>query len=114
MAFLSSSFRPPPLVRAKSSFSPLVIPRRFFFALLLGVLIAASAMNPTRAQMDTSKEYQIKAAFPFNCAQFVKWPPDSFANADAPFYSGSLGDDPFGATLEETIQGEAIENHKLR
>jgi hypothetical protein len=60
-----------------------------------------------------SKEYQIKAAFLFNFAQFVDWPSAVFANTNAPFSIGILGDDPFGGALDETIQGETINNHKI-
>jgi hypothetical protein len=61
----------------------------------------------------TSKEYQIKAAFLFNFMQFVEWPPTVFTNADEPFRIGVLGQNPFDAALEETVQGETISNHKI-
>jgi hypothetical protein len=77
--------------------------------LLLVVVMAL--VGPARAE--SSREYQIKAAFLFNFAQFVKWPGDSFTSADAPFCIGILGDDPFGSTLEQITRGEAIDNHRL-
>lgn len=61
----------------------------------------------------TSREYQIKAAFLFNFMQFVEWPPTVFTNADDPFRIGVLGQNPFDAALEETVQGETISNHKI-
>ena len=61
----------------------------------------------------TSKEYQIKAAFLFNFMQFVEWPPTVFKNANDPFRIGVLGQDPFNAALEDTVQGETISNHKI-
>jgi len=79
--------------------------------LLFVVLLSCIAPDPGHAQ--ESKEYQLKAAFLFNFAQFVKWPTDSFTDADAPFCIGILGDDPFGAALEETVRGETINNHRL-
>ena len=60
-----------------------------------------------------SKEYQIKAAFLFNFIQFVEWPPTVFKNADDPFRIGVLGQDPFNAALEDTVQGETISKHKI-
>jgi len=78
---------------------------------LLIFILLFPAVGLARAQ--ESKEYQLKAAFLFNFVQFVKWPPDSFSNAGAPFCIGILGDDPFGSALEETIRGEAIDNHPL-
>jgi hypothetical protein len=50
-----------------------------------------------------NKEYQVKAAFLFNFAEFVQWPDDTYAGTNA----------PFGAALDETIQGESIGSHKL-
>lgn len=78
---------------------------KWFCAILLAIL-------PYNAGAQ-SREYQIKAAFLFNFAQFVDWPATAFTNGTAPFYIGILGDDPFGAALDETIQGEAINNHKI-
>jgi hypothetical protein len=63
------------------------------------------------AQTAASKEYQIKAAFLFNFAQFTEWP--TLTNDDTPFRIGVLGDNPFGVALDETVQGEAIKNHKI-
>ncbi len=60
-----------------------------------------------------SKEYQIKAAFLFNFAQFVNWPSGAFPGTNAPFCIGVLGDDPFSGALDATIQGETIDNHKI-
>jgi hypothetical protein len=65
---------------------------------------------PARAE---SREYQIKAAFLVNFMQFVTWPDTAFTNADAPFCIGVLGDDPFGTTLDQTVQGETVNHHKI-
>ncbi len=86
--------------------------RRRFFSLPLALLLfVALGLGSARAQ---SKEYQLKAAFLFNFAQFVQWPSTSFSDDNAPFRIGILGDDPFGSALEETIQGETINNRRLR
>jgi len=65
------------------------------------------------ARAQASKEYQIKAAFLFNFAQFVEWPSAAFADASTPITIGVLGDDPFGPVLDQTIQGETINRRKL-
>jgi hypothetical protein len=61
-----------------------------------------------RAQPARIPEYQLKAAFLFNFAQFVSWPADSTEEADAPFVIGILGDDPFSGALDETVRGEHL------
>jgi hypothetical protein len=65
------------------------------------------------AQTEVSKEYQIKAVFLFNFAQFVTWPPEAFASQDQPLRIGILGGDPFGTFLDETVKGEKVGDHPL-
>ncbi len=79
--------------------------------LLLPILLTAGA--PLRAEAPVSKEYQVKAVFLFNFAQFVQWPPKSFTSAGDPFYIGILGEDPFDAFLDETVKGEKVDGHPL-
>lgn len=65
------------------------------------------------AKTQITKEYQIKAVFLFNFAQFVQWPSASFTRADEPFRICVLGDDPFNAFLDETVRGEKVNGHPL-
>ena len=58
-------------------------------------------------------EHEIKAVFLFNFAQFVEWPPEVLPDPNSPIIIGILGKDPFGAFLEETIQGEEVNGHPL-
>jgi uncharacterized protein DUF4154 len=58
-------------------------------------------------------EYQVKAVFVFNFSHFVEWPPQTFTSPDEPFVIGVLGDDPFGARLDEAVHGELIDGHPL-
>lgn len=58
-------------------------------------------------------EYQIKAVFLFNFTQFVDWPPTAFSDAQTPLIIGVLGDDPFGAYLDETLRGERAKERPL-
>jgi len=63
------------------------------------------------AQAAPPGEYQLKAVFMFNFAQFVEWPPQAFP--DAPLVIGVLGQDPFGAYLDETVRAETVNNRPL-
>ena len=74
--------------------------------LLLGGLDAS-------AQTAVSKEYQVKAVFLFNFTQFVEWPPSAFADASSPIVIGILGENPFGAYLDETVHGEKVGNRPV-
>jgi hypothetical protein len=80
----------------------------------LGILcyLVVLAAWKTHAQPST-REYQIKAAFLFNFAQFVEWPTNAFATTNSPLVIGVLGENPFGGALEQTLKGEAIQGRQL-
>jgi len=80
---------------------------------LLFVALAVFLCGFRTSQAQVSREYQIKAAFLYNFAQFTEWPTNAFANDHAPIVIGVLGADPFGRALEETVKGEAIQGHPL-
>ena len=85
--------------------------RRTGAALCLGWLALAGPAG--RAQSPASPEYQVKAVFLFNFAQFVEWPARAFRDDHAPLVIGVLGEDPFGAYLDEAVKGEKIGPHPL-
>src|SRR5947207_13490122 len=80
---------------------------RWFCFLLCLVLFV-----PWKAEAQ-SKEYQIKAVFLFNFAQFVDWPTNAFPEVQTPLVIGVLGEDPFGSYLDETVRGEKVNNRPL-
>jgi hypothetical protein len=61
-----------------------------------------------RAPGQVLDEYQVKAAFLYNFAKFVEWPPEAFKTAKDPILVCVLGHNPFGNALEETIHGKSI------
>lgn len=69
-------------------------------------MLAQSQQGPT--------EYDLKAVFLFNFAQFVVWPATAFELPDAPIIIGILGTDPFGGRLEEAIKGETVQGRTLQ
>jgi hypothetical protein len=80
----------------------------------LGVLsLIATLGTASTAFALASSEYQLKAVFLFNFAQFVEWPESAFSAPDSPLRICVLGDDPFGAELEEVMQGETINGRAL-
>jgi hypothetical protein len=82
---------------------------RFWTLLALFVLLGVPD-----ALAEISREYQLKAVFLFNFAQFTDWPPGAFADEKAPIILGVLGNDPFGTTLSDTIKDETVQGHPLR
>ncbi|HYL20577.1 MAG TPA: YfiR family protein [Gemmatimonadales bacterium] len=97
MAFLSAAF-----ARAGKPLAAWGVPVAWVLGSALGLLpgsgLAAQAARPS--------EYQVKAVFLFNFAQFVDWPPEAIADSQAPFVIGILGGDPFGDLLDATVRGE--------
>jgi hypothetical protein len=80
--------------------------------LIVSALLFSSGLNLS-AQTAPSREYQVKAVFLFNFAQFVDWPPKAFPEPQTPLVIAVLGDDPFGTYLEETIRGEKANDRPL-
>lgn len=65
--------------------------------------------NPSMAaQTARASEYQVKAAFLFNFAQFVDWPAEAFPSSDTPLVIGVLGEDPFGSFLDQIVANERL------
>ena len=77
-------------------------------AYLLARVVLLLWGSSLRAQATRPSEYQIKAVFLFNFAQFVDWPAGAFPDSTAPLVIGVLGDDPFGPYLDETVRGETV------
>ncbi len=76
-------------------------------ALVLVFFSAASVAG------QTSREYDIKAAFLYNFITFTDWPADAFGDANSPYVIGVLGKDPFGAVLDQIVNGEKIKSRPL-
>lgn len=78
----------------------------------LSVLLFSGGLD-LQAQSVPVPEYQIKAVFLFNFTQFVEWPTNAFPEGQTPLVVGVLGQDPFGAYLEETVRGEKVHNRPV-
>jgi hypothetical protein len=70
-----------------------------------------SSAPHAHAQAEGVGEYQVKAAFLYNFAKFVEWPPEAMPKANAPLILGVVGEDPFGPVLEETLKGKTANGH---
>lgn len=58
-------------------------------------------------------EYQVKAAFVYNFAKFVAWPPHTFSDAAAPLTVGVLGQDPFGDGLDQIFKTDTVSGRRV-
>src|SRR5438094_9566146 len=78
---------------------------------MAGLVFSGALDSP--AQTAPAPEYQVKAVFLFNFAQFVEWPTNAFPEARTPLVIGVLGDDPFGPFLDATVRRETVNGHPL-
>jgi hypothetical protein len=80
--------------------------------LVLG-LLAVFGMSAAAQASAPSREYQVKAVFLFNFAQFVDWPPAAFTEESTPLAICVLGSDPFGSYLDDIVRGEQVKSRRL-
>lgn len=78
-------------------------------ALLLALLLAAAPASPAQG----TREYDLKAVFLFRFASFVEWPESAFRAPDDPLVIGVLGQDPFGASLDDVLRSETARNRPI-
>ena len=76
--------------------------------MMICVLLASAS-----AQDAPVSEYQVKAAYLYNFAKFVEWPPGSFASASANFQVCILGSDPFGDELRNLTRDKAVNSRQF-
>lgn len=68
---------------------------------------------PAGIRAADSLEYRVKAAFLLNFTKFTEWPAASFAAADSPIEICILGEDPFGAALDQIVAGEIVNGRRV-
>ncbi|HEY2379734.1 MAG TPA: YfiR family protein [Terriglobia bacterium] len=68
--------------------------------------------SPASVSQAGAGEYQVKAAFLYNFAKFVDWPPQAFARG-GPSFTICLAGDPFAQELDKIVQGEVLDNRPL-
>ncbi|HEV7427607.1 MAG TPA: YfiR family protein [Thermoanaerobaculia bacterium] len=80
------------------------------WALWHGSLLMAAGLCIARiSTAATGGEYQVKAAFIYKFATYVRWPATAGVDVTTPFVIGVLGKDPFGTALSEVVRGQNIQ-----
>ena len=80
---------------------------RMIFRISLGIALGAVLGTSARAQV--VDEYQLKAAFLYNFAKFVDWPPQAFKSATDPIAICIVGKNPFGRNLDQAVNGQVVQ-----
>jgi hypothetical protein len=81
--------------------------------ILLGIAMLLWKHGDQRAFAQSMNEYQVKAAYLYNFAKFIQWPPEAFANDQSPLFLCIVGADPFGQPLDGIAQGKMINGRAL-
>jgi len=84
------------------------------FLLLAIVAVTLAARHPAAAQLLLSPDLRMRAAYIYNLAKFVEWPPPSDAPSDAPIVFGVMGRGALAAALEMTVYGKTIQGRPVR
>ncbi|MGH9358491.1 MAG: YfiR family protein [Terriglobia bacterium] len=80
------------------------LPKRLCLGFALSIIIAGG----TSALAQHVSEYAVKAAFVYDFAKFVTWPPGVFKSAASPVRICVLGDNPFGDALAQITSGKTF------
>jgi hypothetical protein len=83
---------------------------------VVGFVLAAALAMPGlagAAEPAADLESAVKAAFLFNFAKFVEWPPEAFPEPSVPLAFCVYGEDPVGSSLEAVTRGETLYGRRL-
>ena len=77
-------------------------------------IIALGFLFSSAARAQVADQYRVKAAFVYNFAKFVEWPPQSLRSPSFPFVIGVLGKNPFGNALVELVAGKTLAGREFQ
>jgi hypothetical protein len=86
--------------------------RLFFFQVIL-FSFAYALPTVLSAQAKPPSEYELKAAFLFNFAKFIEWPPAAYPDPRSPIVLCTFDDDAFRAILAEVVRAKVINGREL-
>ena len=85
---------------------------RYWFAVWVTTLLGGAPLS-NDAWASGFDEYAIKAAYLYNFAKYVEWPPRAFPTSDSPLVICIAGENPFGTALA-ALQGKAVESRPVK
>lgn len=87
--------------------------RRFlFFCISFVLILPAHGHEEAASEAPVALEYQIKAAFLYNLANFVTWPEDAFHEREQSFTFCTVGQDFFRGVLDITLTNMQIQGRR--
>jgi len=82
-------------------------------AFLLLAPLLSPIVRPADPQARSPSEYEVKAAFVYNFARFIEWPPEAYPDGVAGLVAPLLGDDPFPGVPGEVLRGKSAQGRAL-
>jgi len=79
----------------------------------LAILLLTCALGLPLCAQASAQEYQIKAAFLYNFAKFVEWPPATFQDASGPIHICVLGSTPLDWMMEDMVRDKNVDGRAL-
>jgi len=79
------------------------------FVSVAGIILLILALTTHARADEKASEYQIKAAFLYNFANFTTWPQGAFLDGTSPLVIGVLGEDPFNGHLS-AVESKTVAN----
>jgi YfiR/HmsC-like len=79
-------------------------------AIIYATLLIAWNFSAHTTNAAAPAEYEVKAAFLYNFAKYIVWPP---ATAGKPLVIGLIGKDPFGQALDDAMRGQKAQDRPV-
>jgi hypothetical protein len=94
----------------------LLWPRRLVLQVLtpLVCFVAVPSLRAEAQTLQPGLEYRVKAAYLLNFSRYVEWPSQTFPTPSAPIRICVLGEDPFGATLSQTVARQRTQGRDVQ
>lgn len=70
-------------------------------------------MGRANGQSNVTRQEDIQAAFLYNFAKFIEWPPGSFVNGVVSFRIQIIGRDPFDGRLDKIVLGKKLHDRPI-
>jgi hypothetical protein len=82
-------------------------------ALRVAAFVIVAACPAGAQEVSKAPEYRIKAAFLYNFTLYTEWPSSAFEKDSSPIVLAVVGEDPFGAELDNAVRGKTVRGRAI-
>ena len=86
---------------------------RRLVCIILLLLAGGLLIQQRQVRAQSAEVNQVKAAYLYNFAKFVEWPPDAYQSADDPAVICAVGDDRTGEVLQQAVSGKKANGRRV-